>query len=302
MSASPSTFNAGFELRPLGSVGAAEVIGIDGSRPLSPETLAAVEAAFREYPILAFRDQRLSPQQQAAFSRQFGELERDERLQFAHPDDADVLILSNALGADGMPIGVVDAGDFWHSDSSHRARPVKSTLLYAVRNPATGGDTEYCNMYMVYDALPDDVRRAISGRTAIHHVSKSRNPRVAISPDRPDAKGFYAEAERTRADVHQPLVRTHPESGRQAVYVSPRFTLGIDDMDTAESEALLAPIFRLMRRPEFQYRHRWRDRDLVMWDNRCLAHRATGGYCLPDVRIMHRTTVCGDEPFYVPAA
>ncbi len=292
---------AGFEVRPIGDVGAAEVIGVDGSRPLDRETLAALEAAYMRYPILAFRDQVLTPKQQAAFSRQFGVLEPQERLQYLHPDDPDVLILSNAIGADGKPIGVVDAGDFWHSDSSHHAEPVKSTLLYAVRNPRTGGDTEYCNMYLVYDALPEDIRRAVSGRTAIHHVSKARNPRVAISRDRPDAKDFYAEAERIHADVHQPVIRTHPVTGRQAVYVSPRFTLAIDGMDPAESEEILLTIFRLMKQPEFHYRHTWRDRDLVMWDNRCLAHRATGGYFLPDVRIMHRTTVCGDAPYYAPS-
>jgi taurine dioxygenase len=292
--------SAGFVVTPLSEVGAAEIVGLDCARPFDAQTLAAVEAAFLRYPILVFRDQILGAKEQAAFSRQFGALEPQDRLHYTHPDDRDVLILSNEIGPDGKPVGVVDAGDFWHSDSSHHEEPVKSTILYAVKNPRTGGDTAYCNMYLVYDALPDELRDAVAGRTAVHHVSKARNPRVSISKDRPDAKDYYAAAERIHADVHQPVIRTHPESLRQAVYVSPRFTLSIDGIDAGESERLLCAIFEIMKRPAFQYRHRWRDNDLVMWDNRCLTHRATGGYVLPDVRRMHRTTVRGDRPFYRP--
>ena len=293
---------AGFRVAPIGTAGAAEVAGLDCSRPLSPMALSALQAAFLDYPILAIRDQTLTAKQQAEFSRQFGVLEPQGRSQYIHRDDPDVLILSNAIGPDGNPIGVVDAGDFLHSDSSHVSEPVKTTILYSVKNPRTGGATEYCNMYHVYDALPGDLRQALVGRTAVHHVSKARNPRVSISTERPDAKDFYAEAERRYADVHQPIIRTHPETGRQAVYVSPRFTLSIDGMAPDESEKLLTSVFDIMKRPEFRYRHLWHDKDLVMWDNRCLTHRATGGYTLPDVRMMHRTTVCGDLPFYRPTA
>jgi len=297
-----ATTSIGISVASIGAAGAAEVVGLDCSRPLPPATLSALQSTFLEYPILAIRDQALTAKQQAEFSRQFGVLEPQVRSQYVHADDPDVLILSNAVGPDGKPIGVVDAGDFLHSDSSHVSEPVKATILYSVKNPRTGGDTEYCNMYMVYDALPEDLRRSLAGRTAVHHVSKARNPRVSISRDRPDAKDFYAEAERLYADVHQPVIRTHPETGRQAVYVSPRFTLSIDGMEPDASEQLLTSVFEIMKRPEFRYRHLWHDNDLVMWDNRCLTHRATGGYTLPDVRRMHRTTVCGDKPFYRPTA
>jgi taurine dioxygenase len=295
-------FVPGLVANPIGDIGAAEIRGLDCSRPLSAKTLAALEATFLEYPILAIRDQVLTAKQQVAFSQQFGVLEPQERSQYVHTDDPGVLILSNEIGPDGTTVGVVDAGDFLHSDSSHMLEPVKTTILYSVKNPRTGGDTEYCNMYMVYDALPDDLRTTLAGRTAVHHVSKARNPRVSISKDRPDAKDFYAEAERIHADVHQPIVRTHPQTGRQAAYVSPRFTLAIDDMDSEISEQILTTIFNIMNQPRFRYRHVWRENDLVMWDNRCLTHRATGGYVLPDVRRMHRTTVCGDKPFYSSAA
>ena len=291
----------GFQLNPLTETGAAEITGLDCSRPLDAGTLAALRAAFVEHPILAFRDQVLAPIEQAAFSRQFGALEEQVNSQYVHPDDPFVLILSNELRPDGTAVGVVDAGDFLHSDSSWSPSPVTATILYAVKNPERGGDTEFCNMYLVYEALPDDLRRRVAGRTAVHHVSKAKNPRVAISRTRPDAKEFYEKQEREMPEVHQPVVRTHPESGRQALYVSPRFTLRIDGLDHVESDEILNRLFAAMNDARYRYVHKWGDGDLVMWDNRCLTHRATGGYVLPDVRRMHRTTICGAPPFYRPA-
>jgi len=253
-------------------------------------------------PVVAIRAQTLSAQQQAAFSRQLGPLEVQDRKTYCHPDDPDILILSNEVRPDGSAVGIVDAGDFWHSDSSHLEEPCRATVLYAVRNPKSGGDTEFCNMYQVYDALPDDVKRKVEGRDGIHHISKSKNPRVTVSSARADAAAYYKERETATKDVRQPMVRTHPETGRQALYVSPRFTIGIADMPDTEAQPLLDRLFAIMLEPRFHYRHRWRDGDLVIWDNRCLNHRACGGYGLPDIRRMHRTTIRGDKPFYRPAA
>jgi taurine dioxygenase len=287
----------------LSEIGAAEVIGLDCSRPLAPEQLAAVKQAFLENPVLAIRGQALGARQQGVFSRQLGPLETQEQKTYCHPDDGDVLILSNEIRPDGTAVGIVDAGDFWHSDSSHHEEPCRATILHAVRNPARGGDTEFCNMYMVYEALPDDLKRQVEGRYAIHHVSKTKNRRVTISPDRPGAKDYYERRVTETHEVRQPMVRTHPETGRQALYISPRFTIGIADMEEAEAQALLDRLFAtFVRERRFQYRHKWRDGDLVMWDNRCVNHRACGGYGLPDIRRMHRTTIVGDRPFYRPEA
>jgi taurine dioxygenase len=289
-----------FELRELSPVGAAEVIGLDCRYPLEPRALAELQAAFVRYPILVIRDQALTAVQQSRFSRQFGPLEEQVNSQYVHPDDPYVLILSNEIRPDGTAVGVVDAGDFLHSDSSWSPSPCQATILHAIRNPRQGGDTEYCNMYLVYEALPTDLKRRIEGRRAIHHVSKSKNRRVAISASRPGAKEFYEKQERELPEVAHPIVRTHPVSGRQALYVSPRFTLRVEGLEEAESDALLDELFGYMGDERFRYRHRWSDGDLVMWDNRCLTHRACGGYVLPDIRRMHRTTVCGDRPFYRP--
>jgi len=291
-----------FTVNTLSAAGAAEIIGLDCAKPLDGGTLATLRQVMRENPVIAIRDQTLTAQQQAAFSRQLGPLESQDRKTYCHPDDPDILILSNEIRPDGTAVGIVDAGDFWHSDSSHQEEPCRATVLYAVRNPKSGGDTEFCNMYQVYDALPDDLKSRIEGRYGIHHISKSKNPRVTISTARSDAAAYYKEREGATKDVRQPMVRTHPETGRQALYVSPRFTIGIADMPDAQAQPLLDRLVAIMLEPRFHCRHRWHDGDLVIWDNRCLNHRACGGYGLPDIRRMHRTTIRGDRPFYRPAA
>jgi len=286
----------------LSDAGAGEIVDLDCSRPLDAETLAALNRTMLDYPVTVIRNQSLTAKQQVAFSRQLGPLETQDRKTYCHPDDPDILILSNEIKPDGTAVGIVDAGDFWHSDSSHRRAPCRLTVLYAVRNPSTGGDTEFCNMYQVYDALPADLKRQTEGRYGIHHISKLKNPRVTISAGRSDAAAYYKQHENETEPVLQPIVRTHPETGRQALYVSPRFTIGIAEIPDAQAQTLLDRLFAVIMEPRFHYRHKWRDGDLVTWDNCCLNHQACGGYSLPDIRRMHRTTICGDRPFYRPAA
>ena len=288
-------------VRALDYDGAAEVTGLDCSRPFAPETFADVKATLQRYPILAFRDQNLTPAEQVAFSLQFGPIEDTSNDRYVHPEEPHVLVLSNEVDADGKPLGIADAGDFLHSDLSTRVEPSNLTILHAIKNPSRGGDTEFVNMYTVYDALPADLRRAIDGRYAWHHVSKLKNPRVAISGERPDAVEYYQRLEATDPDVLQPMVRTHPETGRPALYVSPRFTLRIDGMEPDASEALLRKLFAIMREDRHLWRYKWHDRDLVVWDNRCLCHRATGGYRLPDTRRMHRTSIAGEKALCAPS-
>jgi taurine dioxygenase len=277
----------------------AEISGLDCSKPTPPEDLARLKTLFFEHPIVRIRDQKLSPRGQGAFARQWGPLETQDRSTYCHPDDTDVLILSNDRRPDGSQIGIVDAGDFWHSDSSHLSEPCRITMLHSVKNPAKGGDTHFIDMRAVYDALPDAMKKRIAGRNAIHHVSKTLNPRVAISAERAGAAEYYKQREKETKPVTQPMVRTQPETGRQALYISPRFTIGIEGMDDAEAQPVLDDLFRFMfSDPAWQYTHKWRDGDLVFWDNSCLNHMAGGGYDYPDVRRMHRTTVIGDRPFY----
>jgi taurine dioxygenase len=265
-------------------------------------SLVGLRAAFRDNHILVFRHQRLTPSELVQFSLNFGELERPVNDKYTHPDDASVLILSNEINPDGSAVGVVDAGTDWHSDSSHEKHPAKATILQSIIKPKTGGDTLYCNMHAVYASLPEDVRSAIDGKMGVHALSKLGNRRVEISQNRPGAVEDYQSFEQQRESVLQPLVRTHPETGARSLYASPRFTVGIDGLEDDAAQPLLDTLFSYMAREEHHYRHVWNEKDLVMWDNRCLNHKATGGVQPGDIRRMHRTVLAGDGAYFEPDA
>jgi taurine dioxygenase len=282
------------EIRKIGAAMGAEILGADVSA-LTDADFAQIRGAFHTHQVLAIRDQSLSPADQLKFSRRFGALEDQLNAHYTVPDYPEVLVLSNDI-KDGKPVGLIDGGDFWHSDSSHRDFPSMATILYAVKNPAQGGDTEFANMVAAYEAMPEGMKSRIANLKGIHAVSKLKNKRVTVSPRRPDGQSFY-EKQKALPDQVWPMVRTHPATGKKALYVSPRFTIGIEGLEQEEADAILDAVFAHQIRPEFVYRHKWRDGDLVMWDNRSVIHQATGGFSYPDVRTMHRTVVAGDRPF-----
>lgn len=290
---------ASFTVNRLSENGAAEVIGFDWSKITEPKTFAGFRQIFLENPVLAIRNAKLTPKQQILFSQLLGPLEHnDTRRDLTHPDDPDVLVLSNEIKADGNAVGVVDAGEEWHSDLSYQPEPAFATILQLIKRPSRGGDTAFCNLYNVYEALPGDLKEKVRGRNGIHHLSKLRNRRVKISTNRPGAGEFFTRVNEDRFGAMHPLVRTHPETGREALFISPRFTIGIEGMDDSEAQPLLDKLFAFMEDERFHYQHKWQADDLVMWDNRCLNHRACGGYTLDDLRRLHRTCVCGDRPSY----
>lgn len=271
----------------------AEIAGAD-LEALSEGDFRIIRQAFLAHKVIAVRGQRLSPSGLLEFSRRFGTLEDQLNAHYTVPGFPEVLVLSNDI-KDGKPVGLVDGGDFWHSDSSHRDRPSMATILYAVKNPKQGGDTEFADMVAAYAALSEAMKQRIAGLKGIHAVSKLKNKRVTVSPRRPDGKDFY-ERQKSLPDQIWPLVRTHPETGEKALYLSPRFTIGIQGLGEEEADCLLDQLFAHQVREEFVYRHKWRDGDLVMWDNRSVIHRATGGFAYPDVRTMHRTVIAGELP------
>ena len=309
---------------------AAEIFGLDCSQPLADQAFQVVESAFLDYPVLIFREQTLSASDVARFGRRFGPLEgygtpataagskaeapkpqlaalrqidgreTPDLMLYVDPNDPDVLIMSNEIRSDLNAIGIVDNAETWHSDASHRAQPCKAVVLYATRNPSAGGDTEFCDMRAVYGALTAALKAELTGRTAIHHWSKSKNPRFAGALDaaaRQEGEGIA----RLVPEMQQPVVRTHPQTGRLSLYASPRFTLRIEGVSQERSDALLAELFALAEEPRFHYRHRWRDNDLVIWDNRCLNHRVRF-FPTQDIRRRLRVSIAGDRPFYLPAA
>jgi taurine dioxygenase len=282
------------EVKRLGAAMGAEILGAD-LNALEDEDFVAIHGALLDHQVIVMRGQHLTPAAQMVFSKRFGTLEDPLNAHYTVPGYPEVLVLSNDI-KDGKPVGLIDGGDFWHSDSSHREFPSLATILYAVKNPSQGGDTEFANMATAYEALPGSMKAMIASLKGVHAVSKLKNKRVAVSPRRPDGKDFY-EKQKALPDQVWPLVRTHPETGRKALYLSPRFTIGIEGLPDDKAEAILDALFAHQIRAEFVYRHQWRDGDLVMWDNRAVIHRATGGFIYPDIRTMHRTVIAGDRPF-----
>lgn len=273
---------------PLG----AEVIGLDLHRPLDRRALQAIHAAHLEHHVLVFRDQRITPRQQVDFSRLFGPLQIHVLRNFQLAGTPEVLVVSNIV-EDGKPIGLGDAGHFWHSDLSYKEKPSLGSMLHAQELPAEGGDTLFANMHLAFDTLPAALREAIRGRQAEHSYLKQYAELQQRSPWRPNLT--QAQIDEVKPVVH-PVVRTHPETGRQALFVSEHFTTRIVGLPPDESDALLAELFAHSVRPEHIYRHRWQPHDMVFWDNRSLMHLAAG--CPADQRRkLYRTTIEGDVPY-----
>ncbi len=270
----------------------AEITGIDVSASLADADFDRIMDAFLGHQIIVIRDQKLSPELQKAFSRRFGDLDIHISPKYKMKDHPEILVLSNRK-VNGEWVGALNAGDEWHSDLHYMERPSKCTLLHALEVPEQGGETAFIDIYGAYDALPEATRIRIADLRSVNSWNRLRNSRVKISEQHKDAKAVY---ETGHPDVMHPVVRTHPETGHKALFVSPRHTLAIEDMAADQSEDLLQELFSVQQRPEFLYVHKWRLGDVVIWDNRCTLHRACGGIKAPGIRHLHRTTVAGDVP------
>lgn len=291
------------DIRPLSKSLAAEIGNIDLAKPISEETFAALRHAWYQYLVLIFPDQKLSKENHMAFSRRWGELEIHPAKEFILEDYPEILHLTNRRDGEGRFIGLRDGGSIWHSDLSYMTHPSSGSLLYAIEIPQDGGDTEWANMYLAYDALPNRLKDRIFDLKAVHQFDIERNPRVAPPKDFAveNAKGSIWEkrpADKkplTKAVVH-PLIRSHPKTGRTALYVNRRFTTHILDLSEYESEDLLIELFDYAEAPAHIYHHRWNKNQLVIWDNRCTIHLACGGVPADQFRTMHRTSVRGEVP------
>ena len=287
--------NIMINVTPVSDIMGAEITEINLANPIKEDLKVLLQKALLKYQVLVIREQNLTPDLQVKFSSIWGKLETPSNIEYTTKETSKVMILSNEINSDGSAVGVVDGGDFWHSDSSHIEIPSKVTILQSIKNPERGGDTEFCNMVAVYNSLPKTLKVKIENLYGIHHVSKVNNKRVTISPDRPGAKDFYDSQAKTRPAVLQPLVLKHPETGQKSLYCSPRFTIGIEGMTEDEADPILEELFAPItdRKRPYHYRHKYKNNDLVLWDNRCVCHRAVGGYGLPDIRRMHRTVIAG---------
>ena len=270
-------------IRPLSGALGADVSGVDLA-VLNDATFAAVREAFLAHLVLVFPEQRITPAQQIAFTARFGPVEahplRTRGTVKGHPE---VLVLENSKRRPGL------RNDFWHSDISYAVEPPLGSALYALEVPEGCGDTMFCNMYVAHEGLSDGMRRMLGRLTAMHTGERliERNKAAAVS---------NPALVEVSPEVEHPVVRTHPETGRKALYVNPYYTSRFADMSGAESRPLLDFLAAQATRPENVYRHRWRQGDLVLWDNRCTMHYAVYDYDESQVRRMHRTTAAGDRP------
>ena len=262
----------------LSSVLGAEILGADLSKTLEDTKFRELRRAWLDAEgVLVVRNQELLPDQLIDFCGRFGELVT----QFADPyyqlpDHPEIYRVSNKT-QDGKPLGRAKVYPFWHSTLSYKRRPAMASFLHAIEFPETGGDTMFANMYAAYDTLSPTMQGMIADLSAVHDVANANH----------DASS---------AAVEHPVVQTHPETGRKALYVNSGFTSHIVGFEPSESMALLDFLNRHSTRPENVYRHRWRVGDLVVWDNRCTLH-----HTLPDddgtgARYMHRTTALCEVP------
>lgn len=274
-------------ITPLSAHTGAEVHGVDLTRPVDGADRARLYRAFIDHSVLVFRDQLLAPHQLLAAVKLFGEVFPQHDSRFALPECPDIHYISNQ---DFYPDGErYIPGDGYHTDHSNAARPPKATVLHAVRLPDRGGDTQYVNMHFAYDELPPETKLRLDGLKAIH-VYQSRFGARKLMDLNSESRS------RVPASVAHPIVRTHPESGRKALYINPIRTEGIVGMPEADALSLLADLLEHATQPHHQYRHQWRAGDLVMWDNRSLLHKANGDYDMNQLRYLYRIMLQGDVP------
>jgi taurine dioxygenase len=265
----------------------AEISGVDFSQPLSEAVRAELHRALMEREVIFFRDLDITPEQQLELAGVFGSIEGNRSFFNTLEGHPDIEVLEN----DAKHPPEVNV---WHSDITWRPEPPMGTCLYAKVLPATGGDTMWASMTAAYEALSPRLRAYLDGLTAIHTWEMSGFTAALLSAE--DGVARFREAQDTRPPVEQPVIRTHPVTGKKLVYVNPTFTHRIAGVPRPESRAILDHLFELAKTPEFQVRFKWRVGSLAIWDNRATQHYAVADY-YPEHRLMHRITIAGDTPF-----
>jgi alpha-ketoglutarate-dependent 2,4-dichlorophenoxyacetate dioxygenase len=282
---------------PLHPLFVAKITEVDLARPIDETTQTAIERAMDEYAVCVLPGQHLRDEEQIAFSRLYGPLEVDRlgigreagaagvKRRIAHREIFDISNLDESGGIRGKQDALssfAQVTQLWHTDHSFRQESAKWSMLHAKVIPPTGGDTEFADTRAAYDALPDAMKRRLEGLVAEHSVWHSTAERGGYAP---------SEEERTSyPPARHKLVRRHPGSGRNALYIA-SYASHIVGMPVEEGRALLAELIEFATQPQFVYRHKWQVGDLVIWDNRCTMHRATPFAAADHVRDMRRTTI-----------
>ena len=274
---------SGLAWEPLSAALGAEIVGIDLRQQMDDRTFAQVLDTWHQNLVILLRDQELSEEDQVRFAERFGPPAVIHTRQFVRNHPA-VMLISN-IREDGKPIGALPDGEMhFHTDQCHQERPAMASMLYAIEVPSVGGNTLFANCYMAYETLPAEIKRRIDGRKALNaydYDSAATRRGTRLAPGVPSY-------------VH-PVVRTHPATGRKALYVNRLMTVRIEGIPANESEELLQFLFDHQERPEFIYEHVWRVGDLVMWDNRCALHARTD-FSADERRLLRRVTILGEKP------
>src|SRR6202163_4135379 len=259
------------ETKPLCPGFGLETSSVDVSRPLAAEEFAEIEQTFFRGQVLVLRDQSLTPAQYLAFARRFGPPEPHVIDQFHHPANPNILILSNRK-KDGQPVGLADAGTYFHTDYSYLQVPARATMLYSIEVPKSGGNTLFANQYAAYDGLSEAVKRRVAPLIAIHHYGNRKEmndaSRIAASPLTPEQKAKMPL-------ITHPLVRAHPVTGRTALYAVSGSSYGIVDMPEDVAVALLDELAAHATQPKYILSYAYGVGDIVIWDNASLLHSAT---------------------------
>jgi taurine dioxygenase len=275
-----------FTISPLTDHTAAEVVGLDFTQPIDDPTRTALGHAFVEHHVLVMRDQHFDPDQFKAAVRLFGELQPHDKKEHHVPGHPDVSYVSNDEFVNGRRI---IPGETFHTDHSNHPRPPKATTLFAVELPSQGGDTQYVNMHDAYDDLSEDTRQRIDGFRAVHAYLSKYSPRPL---------GHITEESRRNLPppgIH-PLVRTHPESGRKALFLNPVRMESIVGMADSAALLLIDELMRHATQKKYEYRHKWRHGDWVIWDNRSVMHQANPDYDMSERRYLYRLMLKGEVP------
>jgi taurine dioxygenase len=277
---------ASFTIAPLTDHTGAEVTGLDFTVPVDGEARATLNKAFAEHHVLVMRGQHFKPDDFIAAVQLFGDLQPHDKKEHHVPGHPDVSYVSNDEFVNGRRI---IPGETFHTDHSNHPRPPKATTLFAVELPSSGGDTQYVNMHDAYDDLPEKTKQKIDGLKAVHAYLSKYSPRPL---------GYLSEESRRDLPppgVH-PLVRTHPENGRKALFLNPVRMESIVGMEDADALKLIEELMRHATQKKYEYRHKWRHGDWVMWDNRSVMHQANPDYDMNERRFLYRLMLKGEVP------
>ncbi|MBV7483679.1 TauD/TfdA family dioxygenase [Bordetella sp. BOR01] len=289
------------DIHPLSPVLGVEVKGVNLANAIEQKTFDAIRDALHQHAVLLIRDQHLTPRQLVDLANRLGPLRTSFYNQYAVPDQPELTVVSNIVDpVSGRAIGIVDAGSLWHTDASYLRTPDMYTQLYALQVPRDTngtalGDTLFTNTAAAYEALPADEQKRLLAMTAVHsfeaHLEK-KNAKAQLK-----RAPLTAEQKAKTPDVSHPIVRTHPVTGRKSLFVSEGHTARVDGLSASESQALLEQLWAHIKQPQFVFRHRWAENDLLIWDNCSTQHLATMDYPASQPRRLYRAGVAGTEPY-----